>query len=100
MFFSKRAFNVLSSSSRCPGERFRFGMVRHCNRWISMYAMAYVSKEVADAGVIGRGASAPDTDVSAISLARRASEQNERRLQRQPPTGITHCPAANETATG
>ena len=67
---------------------------------VSMYAIAYVPKEVADTRVSGRGASTPGLDVFAIAVAHGTPEQNQRRIQGQPATGITHSRAGNETTAG
>src|ERR1041385_401609 len=65
-----------------------------------MYAIAYVPEEVADTGVSRRGPAAPRADLFAVSITHRAPEHHQRRIQRQPATGLHTRTATNETAVG
>src|SRR5215213_6268913 len=57
-------------------------------------------KKADDSGLGGRVTSPPRIDLHAISIARGTPEQNQRRIQGQPSTGINGCTAANETTPG
>src|SRR5687767_10551704 len=77
---------------------------------IPRYALAqYVPKcdqetiaatKVNDTGFRRRATSPPDSDLYAVSIARGTTNQNQRRVQGQPATGIEHCRTPNETTIG
>src|SRR5215207_6981094 len=61
---------------------------------------ALAPEKADDSGLSGRVTSPLRIDLHAISIARRTPEQNERRIQGQPATGINDSGAANETTSG
>src|SRR5436853_1334819 len=77
---------------------------------ISVYALAqYVprcnqqtiaAKKAGDTGISRHVPTPLGIDLYAISLARRTPEQNQRRIQGQPSTGINQRRATNETTPG
>src|SRR4030095_5152654 len=79
-------------------------------RRISMYALAhyvpgrnqetFTATKVDNTGRGGRVTSHPHIDLSAVSLAYRTPEQDQRRIQGQPSTGINPCREPNETTPG
>src|SRR2546421_12188661 len=58
------------------------------------------AKKADDTGISRRVPSPPSIDLYAVSVARRTPEQNQRRIQGHPSTGINNRRASNETTPG